>query len=41
MNVKPIFGAALLALSVMLHLWTGRLFRQADVPTPGQLRVKS
>jgi cytochrome c oxidase assembly protein subunit 15 len=34
-------GAALLALSVMLHLWTGRLFRQADVPTPGQLRVKS
>jgi cytochrome c oxidase assembly protein subunit 15 len=29
-------GAALLALSVMLHLWTSRLFRQADVPTESQ-----
>jgi heme A synthase len=27
-------GAALLALSVILHLWTSRLFRQAGVPTP-------
>jgi cytochrome c oxidase assembly protein subunit 15 len=27
-------GAALLALSVALHFWTQRLFRQAEAPTP-------
>ena len=29
-------GAALLALSVMLHLWTKRLFQQVDVPTASE-----